>query len=241
MQTFIPSYLSSILSSTHTHIHTHTQDNIVSDIPLHFHYLIESCYFLPLRLKSSSKLIFFIVVFFPPRMKLSVSVRCTLKRCSLLLFVALPLSPQHGSLFELCEGNTEVTGTVRTKSSAVSSLASIAEDLSVARLSSCSTASFQSNEPPVGVWCSADNLNTWKEFLPEYGNILGGGRSIGGNDNVESMIIKLAETLKNSVNLKIPFDEEYSRGHLTLLWHKSYANHSIVREDRVEVDDTGAR
>lgn len=58
---------------------------------------------------------------------------------------------------------------------------------------------------------------------------------------MESMIIKLAETLKNSVNLKIPFDEEYSRGHLTLLWHKSYANHSIVREDRVEVDDTGAR
>lgn len=55
------------------------------------------------------------------------------------------------------------------------------------------------------------------------------------------MIIKRAGTLKNSVDLKIPFDEEYSRGHLTLLWHKNYANQSIVREDRVEVDDTGAR
>lgn len=48
------------------------------------------------------------------------------------------------------------------------------------------------------------------------------------------MITKRAATLKNSVDLKIPFDEEYSRGHLTLLWHKNYANRSIVREDRVE-------
>lgn len=98
--------------------------------------------------------------FFPTTNETFCLCSFTLKWRSLLLFVALPLSPQHGSLFELCEGNTEVTGTVRTKSSAVSSLASIAEDLSVARLSSCSTASFQSNEPPLGVWCSADNLNT---------------------------------------------------------------------------------
>lgn len=58
---------------------------------------------------------------------------------------------------------------------------------------------------------------------------------------MEPMIINRAETLKNSDNLKIPFDEEYSRGHLTLLWHKSCANQSIVREDRVVIDDTGAR
>lgn len=145
----------------------------MSDIPLHFHYLIESCYFLPLRLRSSSKLIHFIVAFFPTTNETFCLCSFTSKWCSLLLFVALPLSPQQGSPFELCEGNTEVTGTARTKSSAVSSLASIAEDLSVARLSSCSTASFQSNEPPVGVWCSADNKTHEKNFCQSMGTFSG--------------------------------------------------------------------
>lgn len=234
MPTFIPSYLSSILSSTHTGQH---RVKYSSSFSLFNRIVLFPSFKTQQFLETYS----FYRCFFPTTNETFCLCSFTLKRCLLLLFVALPLSPQHGSLFELCEGNTEVTGSVRTKSSAVSSLASIAEDLSVARLSSCSTASFQSNEPPVGVWCSADNWNTWKEFLPEYGNILGGGRSIAGNNSVESMIIKRAETLKNSVNLKIPFDEEYSRRHQTLLWHKSYANHSIVREDRVEVDDLGAR
>lgn len=166
MPTFIPSFLSSILSSTHTGRH---RVKYSSSFSLFNRIVL----FASFKIEELLEIYSFYRCFFPTTNGTFCLCSFTPKWRSLLLFVALPLSPQHGSLFVLCEGNTEVTGTARTKSSAVSSLASIAEDLSVAWLSSCSTASFQSNEPPVGVWCSADNKTHEKNFCQSMGTFSG--------------------------------------------------------------------
>lgn len=76
------------------------------------------------------------------------------------LFLALPLTPVHTAPCSSITGGTQRGNRdcrERTKSSAVSSLASIAIVFSIPRLFPYSTASLQRKREPESVWCSDDN------------------------------------------------------------------------------------